>query len=76
MYIGMEILIIIAIASVVLFVGAVGHDMGYKKREREFQDNAVTFCIGRENALHVERRNGKMNVIIYNKNLVELNHTK
>lgn len=67
----MEILIILFVTVMVLFAGAVGHNMGYKKREEEFQKNPIIFTIGKENALHVDNKGAKTKVTIYNKNLVE-----
>ncbi len=48
------------------------HNVGYSKREKEFQDRPVLFVEGIENAVKIYRETSGIKIKIYNEKFVEI----
>ena len=70
----MEILILKVIVSIALLFVIVylSYRAGYNLREKIFQEKPITFVVGKESALYVERKEGILLVRIYNEKLVKI----
>lgn len=68
----MILLILSSLIVTSLFCYKMGEAKGWNDREEKFQNNPITFAVGVENALYVERARGKILVEIYNSDLVEI----
>ncbi len=62
---------IIILVSQIIVVG-VSYNLGWEKREKQFQDNPIIFTEGVENAVKIYREKSGIKVKIYKEKLVEI----
>lgn len=72
----MEILSLLISLIVYGLVFYCSFKVGYNKRKKEWQENSITFTVGKENALYVEHKDGIVKVRVYNPRLVEFIENK